>query len=302
MSTKKNGSYQAEDILCFQKDIKIIPHENKTLILSVETGNWIVLYNDYQLKYFNRLLDGTTIGNVYEIAEAESKLSDFLKVLSFIYAREFAQVGKVPQSKVIDASKYLNIYLTNACNLHCVHCFMNAGSKLSNELTCDKWKTTLDEFYNSGGEFVTFTGGEPTMYPQFEEVISHAHKIGLKVTVLSNGLLWSQDKIQRTKNLIDEIQFSIDGVTEQENAKVRGKNNFQKVVDTVCSFANAGVKTSIATTFTWENISTADEYKHFVDSIRNNVGDKVFFKLTKKCFQDVANISQMRKTRGIMNK
>lgn len=108
MSTKKNGSYQAEDILCFQKDIKIIPHENKTLILSVETGNWIVLYNDYQLKYFNCLLDGTTIGNVYEIAEAESKLSDFLKVLSFIYAREFAQVGKVPQSKVIDASKYLS--------------------------------------------------------------------------------------------------------------------------------------------------------------------------------------------------
>lgn len=66
------------------------------------------------------------------------------------------------------------------------------------------------------------------MYPHFEEVISHAHKIGLKVTVLSNGLLWSQDKIQRTKNLIDEIQFSIDGVTEQENAKVRGKTIFKK--------------------------------------------------------------------------
>ena len=44
----------------------------------------------------------------------------------------------------------------------------------------------------------------------------------------------------------------------------------------------ADVRTSVATTFTWENLSTADAYKHFVDSIRQRVGDKVFFKLTKK--------------------
>lgn len=282
MSTKKNGSYQAEDILCFPEGIELIPYEDKTLVLSVNTGNWIVLFNDEQVKYFKSLLIGKTVGEVYDQSAEEDKLPDLMKVLSSIYARDLALVGHAPHPDFLIASKYLNIYLTNACNLHCVHCFMNAGVKLDRELTSEKWKEVLTDFYAEGGEYVTFTGGEPTMYPQFEEVVMFAHQTGLKVTVLSNGLLWSEEMILRMKSYLDEIQFSIDGVTEQDNAKVRGKNHFQKVVDTVCQFADAGVKTSVATTFTWENLSTADEYKRFVDSIRAKVGNQVFFKLTKK--------------------
>ena len=280
--SRKSGSYQADDVLCFSDSIELIPYEDKTLALSVDTGNWIVLYNDSQLRYFKRLLSGASIGEAYEEAQQEDALSDLMRVLSSIYARTFGQVGQSPVATFVNASKYLNIYLTNACNLHCVHCFMNAGIKLEHELNVDKWKSVLRDFAQEGGEFVTFTGGEPTMYDGFEEVVTYAHQLGLNVTVLSNGLLWTEEQILRMKSYIEEIQFSIDGVTEQDNAKVRGKNHFQKVVDTVCCFAMTDVRTSVATTFTWENLSTADAYKHFVDSIKARVGDRVFFKLTKK--------------------
>lgn len=279
---RKSGSYQVDDILCFPENISLIPFEHKTLVLSADTGNWIVLHTDSQLKYLNQLISGVTIGGVYEKAQQEDALPDLMKVLSSVYARSFAQVGHSPLATVVNASKYLNVYLTNACNLHCVHCFMNAGIKLEHELSVEKWKEVLRDFSQADGEFVTFTGGEPTMYDGFEEIVTFAHQLGLNVTILSNGLLWTDEKILRLKTCIDEIQFSIDGVTEQDNAKVRGKNHFQKVVDTVCRFAMADVRTSVATTFTWENLSTADAYKHFVDSIRQRVGDKVFFKLTKK--------------------
>lgn len=280
--SRKSGSYQADDVLCFSDNIELIPYEDKTLVLSVNTGNWIVLYNDSQLRYFKRLLSGATIGEAYEEAQQEDALSDLMRVLSSIYARTFGQVGHSPVATFANASKYLNIYLTNACNLHCVHCFMNAGIKLEHELNADKWKSVLRDFAQKGGEFVTFTGGEPTMYDGFEEVVTYAHQLGLNVTVLSNGLLWTEEQILRMKSYIDEIQFSIDGVTEEDNAMVRGKNHFKKVVDTVCRFAKADVRTSVATTFTWENLSSADSYKQFVDSIKERVGDRVFFKLTKK--------------------
>lgn len=265
--SRKSGSYQADDVLCFSDSIELIPYEDKTLALSVDTGNWIVLYNDSQLRYFRRLLSGATIGEVYEEAQREDALPDLMRVLSSIYARIFGQVGHLPVATVVNASKYLNVYLTNACNLHCVHCFMNAGTKLEYELKAEKWKAVLQDFAQASGQFVTFTGGEPTMYDGFEEVVTFAHQLGLKVTVLSNGLLWTEEQILRIKPYIDEIQFSIDGVTEQDNAKVRGKNHFQKVVDTVCRFAMTDVRTSVATTFTWENLSTADAYRQFVDSI-----------------------------------
>lgn len=79
MSTKKNGSYQAEDILCFPDGIELIPYEDKTLVLSVNTGNWIVLFNDEQVKYFKNLLMGKTVGEVYDLSAEEDKLPDLMK-------------------------------------------------------------------------------------------------------------------------------------------------------------------------------------------------------------------------------
>ena len=97
---RKSGSYQADDVLCFSERIELIPYEDKTLVLSVDTGNWIVLYNDSQLKYFNKLLSKVTIGDVYEEAQQEDALPDLMRVLSSIYARSFAQVGHSPLAAV----------------------------------------------------------------------------------------------------------------------------------------------------------------------------------------------------------
>ena len=71
---------------------------------------------------------------------------------------------------------------------------MLSGNKLENELTLGDWMKVLTSFKENGGEFVTFSGGEPLMFKNFPQIISHVHDLGLKSTVLSNGLLWS-DKL-----------------------------------------------------------------------------------------------------------
>lgn len=143
----------------------------------------------------------------------------------------------------------------------------------------------LTSFKENGGEFVTFSGGEPLMFKNFPQIISHAHDLGLKSTVLSNGLLWSDKLIHDLAPFIDEIQFSLDGVDEETNSMVRGSGHFEKVVDTIVKFANAGVKTSVATTFTYDNLNenTQTRYKNLVDLIKEKTSGKdVFFKLSKK--------------------
>ena len=280
-----NGELNYDDILHFPNEIVVEEINNFYLVIAVQTANWIVLYNARQIDFLNMLRSGKCIGNVIETVDSEQAMVDLKIVLAAIFARKFAGVNGEVTKEYLEGYKMLNIYITNACNLKCKHCFMLSGNKLENELTLGAWMKVLTSFKENGGEFVTFSGGEPLMFKNFPQIISHAHDLGLKSTVLSNGLLWSDKLIHELAPFIDEIQFSLDGVDEETNSVVRGSGHFEKVVDTIVKFANAGVKTSVATTFTYDNLNenTQTRYKNLVDLIKEKTfGKDVFFKLSKK--------------------
>lgn len=280
-----NGELDYDDILHFPQEIVVEKVNDFYLVIAVQTANWIVLYNSRQIDFLNMLRSGKCVGDVIETVDSEEAMGDLKIVLAAIFARKFAGVNGEVTKEYLEGYKMLNIYITNACNLKCKHCFMLSGKKLENELILEDWMKVLTSFKENGGEFVTFSGGEPLMFKNFPQIISHAHDLGLKSTVLSNGLLWSDKLIHELAPFIDEIQFSLDGVDEETNSVVRGSGHFEKVVDTIVKFANVGVKTSVATTFTYDNLneSTQTRYKNLVDLIKEKTSGKdVFFKLSKK--------------------
>jgi radical SAM protein with 4Fe4S-binding SPASM domain len=279
-----NGELDFDDILYFPEEIVTEKVENDILVISVTTANWLVLRNELQLILLNKLRNRLTIGQIVEELESEEEVNSFKSLLAAIFARKFAGVGALSAKEYLEGYKMLNIYITNACNLRCKHCFMKSGSKLQCELSLENWLGILSDFKVSGGVSVTFSGGEPLMFKEFAAILKYAHNIGLNTTVLSNGLLWSKCMIEDLASYIDEIQFSIDGVNEDTNAIVRGKGHFKKVVDTVVEFSRIGVKTSVATTFTYENLNddTDTKYKELVSAIKNSTSNEVFFKLSKK--------------------
>lgn len=280
-----NGELDYDDILHFPQEIVVEKVNDFYLVIAVQTANWIVLYNSRQIDFLNMLRSGKCVGDVIETVDSEEAMGDLKIVLAAIFARKFAGVNGEVTKEYLEGYKMLNIYITNACNLKCKHCFMLSGKKLENELTLEDWMKVLISFKENGGEFVTFSGGEPLMFKNFPQIIRHAHDLGLKSTVLSNGLLWSDKLIHELTPFIDEIQFSLDGVDEETNSVVRGSGHFEKVVDTIVKFANVGVKTSVATTFTYDNLNenTQTRYKKLVDLIKEKTSGKdVFFKLSKK--------------------
>lgn len=279
-----NGELNFDDILYFPEEIITKKIANDILVISVTTANWIVLKNENQLSLLTKLKNELTIGQIVEELESEKELASFKYLLATIFARKFAGVGVLPTKEYLEGYKMLNIYITNACNLRCTHCFMKSGTKLKSELKLEEWMNVLSDFKVLGGENVTFSGGEPLMFQDFAEVLKYAHNKGLKVTVLSNGLLWTESMIKELAPLINEIQFSIDGANEKTNAAVRGKDNFDRVVETVIKFSNYGVKTSVSTTFTYENLENDIhiKYKEFMRAVKSRTTNEVFFKLSKK--------------------
>ena len=195
----------------FPKDIVIRKFENKNLIIYTKGVLWLV-FDDDELEIYKAFDGGLSIQEVLNQFDEEK----IIGVLSQIEAKQFEH----PIVRELK-EKNIYIYLTNNCNERCKHCYMYAGDIKIEEMPPDVWKRVLFEYKACGGEGVTFTGGEVTVYKGFETVLRYAHELGLKVTILTNGILWGEQDIQRCTHYIDEVQISIDGYDRESYFKVR---------------------------------------------------------------------------------
>ena len=264
----------------FRKDI----HSN-TLIIAKEQANWIVLFNEQQRYIFNLINERLSIGAIYTRLN-DADWNDFNFVVSQIFDRNFIKQKKYFNHSLLEG---MYIYLTNKCNLRCKHCFMFSGrNHQSSELSINDWMSVIDNFRDTGGKSITFTGGEVLMYKNWDKVIRYAKKQGFSVTILSNGTLWNKETINEAAKYIDEIQISIDGTSEETNAMVRGIGNFDIAVQTAILFANRNIKTKIATTPTIDNIHLIkNNYVSFAKKILKKIErkDYMHFKISQKLLE-----------------
>lgn len=246
----------------FPEYIYEIPHNGKWLIISRETANWIVLENDRQVSFYHLL-------KLYPIQEAmrqfDGSVSDVQHVLLQLEARHFEDKTVIHYH--FDFS--LHLYLTNACNLRCPHCYLSAGIKCDNELTTEEIFDLLRNFKTYGGTNLVLSGGEICVRTDLENIIKYGKSLGLHIKLLTNGTLWDKEKIDVIAPLINQIQISIDGYSEDTNAKVRGKGNFQKALDTVDAFVKKNIFTEVAITPLYQNDygQDANRYAEFGKSL-----------------------------------
>lgn len=255
--TRINKSIDVHKKYVFPNELAIVNHKGVILVISTNTANWIVLRNEQQLHFFDLLrnhtisgaidrFDGTEMDSRYVITQIEAKSFDKTDVISHFTQR-------------------LHMYLTNACNLRCPHCYMFAGVKDERELSIEEVFYVLDCFRKSGGLAVTFSGGEICMRSDLFEIVKYAYDLGLEIQLMTNGVLWTDSLIERISPFVSNVQISIDGYSEEENMRIRGKGNFEKALETCDKFVKTCKSVQIAITplFTenFENKST--EYANF---------------------------------------
>jgi len=83
--------------------------------------------------------------------------------------------------------------LTERCNSNCIHCWTNLPADdleaKNKELNTDEIKRILKEAVSLGCMTARFTGGEPFLRDDFEELYVFARRIGLKVLIFTNATL-----------------------------------------------------------------------------------------------------------------
>lgn len=252
-----------EKIYNFAEDIKVVEFDNKYIIINPNSANWIVLNTIEQLSILNFLKCNHSIRELFSLSFSQD---DINVVVTQLEARNFCNNNGRNSFK---HQQNLHLYLTNKCNLHCPHCYMNSGMGGRQELTTNE---VLDLFKNyrivANGERVTISGGEPTARTDFRQIIEGASKLGLTINLLTNGSLLSSNQIKFLSRFISSVQISIDGFSEETNAVVRGHGNFQKALETVDAFVKNNVDTSIAMTPSYEILKRhIDDYALFAQKI-----------------------------------
>lgn len=95
--------------------------------------------------------------------------------------------GKTPLLATLDME------LTERCNNNCIHCYINLPADDPNarerELSTDEIKGILQEATSLGCLTVRFTGGEPLLREDFEDLYVFARRLGLRVVLFTNATL-----------------------------------------------------------------------------------------------------------------
>jgi radical SAM protein with 4Fe4S-binding SPASM domain len=138
--------------------------------------------------------------------------------------------------------RYLELQITDKCNLRCRHCFLGGARGL--ELSLPDLEKTLGEFEAAQGLRLMITGGEPLMHSRFRDFNELLPAYAFRKILFSNGALVTRDLIRRLH--VDEIQFSVDGM-ERGHDFLRGRGSFTVVMKAVREALELGMPVSVAT-------------------------------------------------------
>ena len=90
-----------------------------------------------------------------------------------------------------------NFELTARCNFECKMCYVHLTAeeqqRRGRELTADEWLTIAEAARRQGMLFLLLTGGDPLIRPDFRYLLTELKKMGLLVSVNSNGSLIDKD-------------------------------------------------------------------------------------------------------------
>ncbi len=175
------------------------------------------------------------------------------------------------------------IEIVDSCNLTCPVCF--ADSPVQKEIDCisvENFKERVQGVINRKGkiEILQLSGGEPTLHPNFFEILewSQAHADIDYVLVNTNGLrlandaTFSEELDRRYKRGGLQLYLQFDGVQEAGQTALRGadlRRVKQRAIEVAGAMDGGGLPVTLAMTVTqdnlphlWETVEYGLQYTH----------------------------------------
>ncbi len=119
-----------------------------------------------------------------------------------------------------------DVFLTDYCNSKCSYC--RYGNRTGEYITVDDFSFYLWKLQEMGVRAIILTGGgEPTIHPEFSDIVKELDGFGFPYGMNTNGILF------REVASADFVKISIDEGNGEEYFKSRGVDAFGQVLENV---------------------------------------------------------------------
>ena len=140
----------------------------------------------------------------------------------------------------------LGLALTRHCNLRCPHCIRDDVTEVRS-IPLELILGVLDDARDLFGDVTcSFTGGEPTLHPRWDDMIDALRARGVAYKMVTNG--WHMRRIMPS---IDRhppagVRVSLSGGTEDVHDEERGRGSFKRVQLAVALLTSRQVPTGLS--------------------------------------------------------
>jgi MoaA/NifB/PqqE/SkfB family radical SAM enzyme len=160
-----------------------------------------------------------------------------------------------------------NYYVTYRCNASCSFC--DIWEKPSPYVTLEQAEANFRDLKRLGVKVIDFTGGEPLLHQQLDQLLALAKSMGFITTVTTNTLLYPK-YAERLKGKVDMLHFSLDSVYKAEHDASRGVACYDFFVESLRIAKELGERPDILFTVFEKNIGQIEEvYQKF--ALPNNI-------------------------------
>lgn len=153
--------------------------------------------------------------------------------------------------------RFMDIAVDYACNLSCTHCSALPMQRFDEKpLTVEEYKKIADDLRREGVVLFHFTGGEPLLRKDLEEIIRAFDPDKCCISIQTNGFPATPKRLQSLRDAgVDILCVSLDSGIEKEHDDFRGRDgSYKKVLEVQSLAKDMGFITMVSTCVSHENI------------------------------------------------
>jgi 12,18-didecarboxysiroheme deacetylase len=157
--------------------------------------------------------------------------------------------------------------VTKRCNLRCAHCYARAsGDDTAETISTREAKGVIDDLADFGSPVLLFSGGEPLVRSDIEELAGYAVSRGMRAVISTNGTLISREKARELRSIgLSYVGISLDGGREVHD-RFRGvSGSFDRALQGVENCLEEGLKVGLRFTIFRNNASQVPEIFRLIE-------------------------------------